>query len=116
MKRLSYLPPATKLRQGNVFTPVCDSVHRGGGVSVPACTTGHMTRGVSVLGGASLSRGGLSRETPYTETPSYGNERAVRILLECILVLYIHNLCIILFNTSWATFNKSSIHLTFYSF
>ena len=59
-----YLPPATKLRQGNVFTPVCDSVHRRG-VSVPACTTGHMTRGVSV---------------------QYGNERAVRILLECILV------------------------------
>ena len=24
------LPPATKLRQGNVFTPVCHSVHRGG--------------------------------------------------------------------------------------
>ena len=23
------LPPATKLRQGNVFTSVCDSVHRG---------------------------------------------------------------------------------------
>ena len=26
----SFLPPATKLRQGNVFTPVCHSVHRGG--------------------------------------------------------------------------------------
>ena len=24
---LGSLPPATKLRQGNVFTPVCDSVH-----------------------------------------------------------------------------------------
>ena len=24
-----FLPPATKLRQCNVFTPVCDSVHRG---------------------------------------------------------------------------------------
>ena len=24
-----YLPPATKLPQGNVFTPVCHSVHRG---------------------------------------------------------------------------------------
>ena len=52
------LPPETKLRQGNVFTPVCDSVHRG--VSVPACTTDHMTRGlcpgVSVQG--SLSRMG----------------------------------------------------------
>ena len=40
------------LGQGNVFTPVCHSVHQG--VSVPACTTGHMT-------GGSLSRGSLSR-------------------------------------------------------
>ena len=32
---LFYLPcPATKLRQGYVFTRVCDSVHRGRGVSV----------------------------------------------------------------------------------
>ena len=51
------LPPATKLRQGNVFTPVCDSVH--GGVSVPAGTTDHITggslsRGVSVQGGVSV--------------------------------------------------------------
>ena len=28
--KVPYLPPATKLRQGNVFTPVCHSVHRGG--------------------------------------------------------------------------------------
>ena len=31
-KSALYLPPATQLRQGNVFTPVCDSVHRGGSV------------------------------------------------------------------------------------
>ena len=59
--KLKYLPAATKLRQGNVFTPVCHSVHRG--ISVPACTTGHMTRGaVSVQG--SLSGGVSVRETP----------------------------------------------------
>ena len=29
--KVLFLPPATKLRQGNVFTPVCHSVH--GGVS-----------------------------------------------------------------------------------
>ena len=58
------------VRQGNVFTPVCDSVDGGG--SVPACTTGHMT-------GGSLSKGS---ERP----PPRSNERAVRILLECILV------------------------------
>ena len=26
----SYYRPQTKLREGNVFTPACDSVHRGG--------------------------------------------------------------------------------------
>ena len=40
------------LGQGNVFKPLCHSVH-GGGVSVPARITGHMT-------GGSLSRGSLS--------------------------------------------------------
>ena len=48
---IQYLPPATKLRQGNIFISVCDSVHGGGGVSV---------QGVSVWG--PLSRGSLSRE------------------------------------------------------
>ena len=48
------LQPAT--RQGNIFTPVCDSVH--GGVSVQGrglCPGG----GVSVQGEGSLSRGGF---------------------------------------------------------
>ena len=50
------LPPATKLRQGNVFTGVCQEFcPQGGGVSIPACTTGHMTRGS--LSGGSLSGG-----------------------------------------------------------
>ena len=75
-----------------------------GGVSVPACTTGHMTRGVSVQGGGlclggSLSRGvsvqggwGLCQGDPLPrQRPPYGNERAVRILLECILVHYLRN-------------------------
>ena len=67
-----FLPPATKLRQGNVFTPVCHSVHRGE-VSVQGglCLGGSLSRevsfqGVSVLGvsvqgglcpGGSMSRG-----------------------------------------------------------
>ena len=32
-----YLPPATKLGQGYVFTGVCDSVHKGGCVCLSAC-------------------------------------------------------------------------------
>ena len=43
------LPPATKLGQGNVFTSVCDSVHRGGGV--------HGRRGHAWPGGVHDERG-----------------------------------------------------------
>ena len=139
------LPPATKLPQGNVFTPVCHSVHGEGSLSqhAPQVTwpgrvsvQWGLSRGVFVQGGLcpgqSLSRvfiqgglcpGGLSvqggsmfgdrngglcpggfcpaeslssrvsvqqgvfvRETPWTETSPYGTERAIRFLLECILV------------------------------
>ena len=135
------LPPATKLRQGNVFTPVSHSVHGEGSLSqhAPQVTWprgvsvqwglcpggvfvqgGSLSRTVSVQGlypGGSLSRGSLCsggfyvwgqkwrslsrrflssrvsvqqgvfvRETPWTETSPYGTERAIRILLECILV------------------------------
>ena len=58
-KFLQFLPPAKKLREGNVFTPVCHSVHRRG-----LCPRGSLS----------------GRPTPY------GTERVVRILLECILV------------------------------
>ena len=34
---LSLLPPATKLGQGNIFTGICDSVHRG---VLPQCMLG----------------------------------------------------------------------------
>ena len=102
------LPPATKLCPGNVFTHVCRSVQRRG-VSVPACTTGHITGGlcprgslsgesgvslwevgVSVWGDPCLRerfsvQGSFSQGDPSGQTP-YGNERPVRILLECILV------------------------------
>ena len=33
--------------------------------------------------------GSLSGRVSIRETPPYGNERAVRILLECILVFYV---------------------------
>ena len=63
------LPPTTKLRQANVFTPVCDSV-RGGGVSVKEVSDlevsvqrglcpGSLCQGIGYL-----SIGGLFRETP----------------------------------------------------
>ena len=55
---------------------------RPGGVSIPGVyvPVGLCPGGVSVQGG--LCPGGLCHGDP----PPYGNERAVRILLECILV------------------------------
>ena len=60
--------PQTKLREGNVFTPVCDSVNRG--------------RGVSVQGGlcpmASLCPvGGICPGSLCLGDPMYGKERVV---------------------------------------
>ena len=55
------LPSTTKLRQGNVFTPVCHSVHGGG-----------------------------SGRHPIGQTPPPGRwplQWTVRIILECILVI-----------------------------
>ena len=47
-----HYPPVTKLGDGNVFTPVCHSVHSG--VGFPACITAHMTsiQGVYIQGSA----------------------------------------------------------------
>ena len=39
------------LGQGNVFTPVFHSVHKGWGAGFPPCITGHMTMGVCLKGG-----------------------------------------------------------------
>ena len=51
-----YLPPATKLGQGYVFTRVCDSVHRGGvGGVIPAIIAG----GISACLAAGLLGGGI---------------------------------------------------------
>ena len=47
------------------------------------CPEGTLPEG-SVRG---LCSGGLVRETTQTETPPYGEERTVHILLECILII-----------------------------
>ena len=97
------LPPANEVWGKVMFLHLCVILFTGRGVSVPACITGHMT------GGASLSRGSLSLGVSIWGVsvqvgfcrgggalcpggglcqayPSYGNEQAVRILMECILV------------------------------
>ena len=58
----NFYRPQTKLREDNVFTPLCHSVQRGQ-VSVPACTTGHMTWGSLSSGGVFVQWGSLSRGT-----------------------------------------------------
>ena len=48
----TFLPAATKLGQGNIFTPVCDSVNRGGaGPGGLVCPGGGLPGGVVCLGG-----------------------------------------------------------------
>ena len=103
-----FLPPATKLGQGYIFTRVCDSVYEGGG----ACMTGgHVWReacmaggcvwlggvwqGGAWQGGACMAGGMHDTHIPHTHPPGQVirlwhtvNERAVRILLECILVFF----------------------------
>ena len=79
------LPPA--VLQGNVFTGVClsrGSLSRGSLVKGISVKGGSLSRGVS--GQGSLSREGLCPRGLCQGDPSYGKERAVRILLECILV------------------------------
>ena len=65
----SFYRPRMKLRKGNVFTPVCDSVHAGGFTPPWAATSPRQ-----------------SRHPPAR----YPMHRTVRILLECILVYFFH--------------------------
>ena len=83
-----FLPPPTKLYegnitarkqslgQGNVFTPVCHSVHRGGAFKGRGC----LHPGVSAWG---VSESGEGWADP---PPEHCNKWAMCILLECILV------------------------------
>ena len=68
--------PQMKLREGNVFTPVCDSVHRGM-VCIPA----------GVVSAWGWPPGTPGHPSPGQTPPRRQLKRAVRILLECILVI-----------------------------
>ena len=89
---------ANEVCEGYIFTGVCLFTEGGFGL----CPGGFHPAGVSVKGGSlsggSLSRvrgslsgrvsvqGGLCQADPLDKELLYGNERALRILLECILV------------------------------
>ena len=71
-----------------IFSQVCviPSVQWGAGLaSFPACITGHMTRG-GLHPGGSASGEGLGR--PPRALQNTVNKRTVRILLECILLVF----------------------------
>ena len=71
------------LGQGNIFKPVCHSVHRGGTWSWGVPGPGR----VSALGDVCSSRGACSQGGAWWRPPGRLLLRAVRILLECTLVL-----------------------------
>ena len=83
--RSSLLPPANEVwGQSNVFTPVCQSFCSHGGVCPIACWETHPLRQTPPIG----------RHSPPGQTPPPPrilrytiNKQAVRILLECLLVL-----------------------------
>ena len=70
--------PQTKLREGNVFAPVCFCTPYPRGVSVGESLSGGLCRRGSLSKGGSLSWGGLA--------PGGSVQGAVRILWECFLV------------------------------
>ena len=93
MEGVLFLPPATKLGQGYIFTGVCDSVNRGclvlggvpglggvcawsQGVSGPGrrvcLVPGGLVQGVSGPGGCLLPAGGLVETPPGTATAAGG--------------------------------------------
>ena len=82
----SFYRPKTKLWEGNVFTPVCHSVHRAEGVYLSACWDTH-TPGQTPPG-----KHPTGQTPPWANTPPGRHPprrslpRTVRILLECILV------------------------------
>ena len=100
------LPSATKLWQGNVFTPVCQSFCSQGrcladtlpGQTPPGQTHPQQTPSGQTSPQADTPEQTLQADTPWTDTPLGRNlpqadplrrplQRTVRILLECFLVM-----------------------------
>ena len=103
-----FYQPQRSCGQGNIFTPVCHSVHRGGGL--PQCMLGchpsgrrhhpPLCQGDPPAKETPRKEAPPAKETPppeggipRKETPREGDLpaiRSIRILLECILVYYLY--------------------------
>ena len=111
IEKFVFLPPATKLGQGYIFTGVCDSVHRGSTLAgTPPGTRYNPSPGnrytpwIQVYPSPWYKVPPRTRYTPpgpgtppgtrYTQPQEQcmlgdtGKKQAVHILLECILVIY----------------------------
>ena len=88
--------PQRSCGQGNILTPVCHSVHRGG--VLPQCMLGYQPPRIRQTPPDQTPPPLRTRQTPLDQTPPRTRqtpppqhtvyERPVRILLECILVYY----------------------------
>ena len=98
-----FLPAATKLGQGNIFRSVCQEFCPlgGEGVCLSACWDTPPSLGADPPG---------ADPPPGSRLQHTVNERAVRILLECILVLLLSVSGSV--NTSWSS--KSALIVGFY--
>ena len=96
----AFLPAATKLRQSNIFGSVCQEFCSQGGGCLPHCMLGYTPPGpkADTPGAKGRHPPGPKADTlplqtatarDQRQTPPWDtvNERAVRILLECILVI-----------------------------
>ena len=70
------------MAEGNVFTPVCHSVHRERGGSTYGEREGVPWKGLSM---ETPSEGRRAPSSEYSQPGNTVNTRSVRVLLECIL-------------------------------
>ena len=77
------------LGQGNIFTSMCQEFCSQGRCAIPACIAGGIPAclAAGLQGGCLLLGGGLLLGVPGGDPPGRLLLRAVRILLECILVV-----------------------------
>ena len=85
---LTFLPPANEIWGKVMFLHLCAILFTGGGV-LGFCPGGSLSLFKGVCPGGSFWGRAVRETSPGQRPPPYGNELAVRILLECILVSFV---------------------------